>query len=123
MCFDDVCERYITARYGTSIEFDVDGEEKYADLPLLYYYGYTAEILDGEGSLTPVRIDGEGENNVCRVYLSKVGKGTVRVWYKPTSMQNLSLVVTAGSLVACAGVFGIYYSRKKQKGFNDGNAI
>ena len=121
--FDDGSERYITARDGTSIEFDVEGSEKYADLPLLYYYGYTAELLDADGNLTPVKLDGEGENKVCRVYLSKVGKGTVRVWYRPTSLQNLSLGITVGSLVACAGVFGIYYSRKKQRGVADEQTV
>ncbi len=121
--FNDGSERYITARDGTSIEFDVDGAEKYADLPLLYYYGYTAEFLDEDGKLSALKLDGEGSNNVCRVYLLKVGKGTVRVWYRPTSLQNLSLGITAVSLAVCAGVFGIYYSRRKQRGVADEQTV
>ena len=65
-------------------------------------------------NLTPVKLDGEGENKSLPRIPSKVGKGTVRVWYRPTSLQNLSLGITVGSLVACAGVFGIYYSRKNK---------
>lgn len=107
-------EIFITARDGTTLEFETDGLEKTGDLPLLYYYGYVAEFVDSAGNVKPLKIDGAGEGHTCRVYMPKGEKGTVRVWYKPTFIQNLSLGITVASSFVCAGLFGIVYSKRKK---------
>lgn len=74
-----------------SVEARIETGYAYADVPLIYYKGYQAEIDTGSGkirlSVCP------GNNGLCRVSLDgNTGKLTVK--YAGTVMQTISMIVS-----------------------------
>ena len=63
---------------------NLTGNEKYIDVPFVYYKGYAAVSESGE----KLECDGSGENGRVRVYTS--GAKSVKVYYSGTILQKVS---------------------------------
>ncbi len=108
--FDDGSENEFT-RYRAKVITNIDSEHEYADVPLLYYKGYSAVIKDADGNKTKLRITGEGDNGMSRVYLEGA-KGELTVSYTGTAMQYVSLILTHLFLLL---IFDLVYLKNKYK--------
>ena len=90
----------------------VASDYEYIDVPFLYYKGYTAVITEN-GTSTVLNIDGHGDNGLCRVYTE--GKcGELTVYYKGTTLQYISYILTVAGLIAVAAYY-LIISRKNKK--------
>lgn len=89
------------SRKGNSLTITYNNKNKqddtYIEVPLLYYYGYTAESTDG----IQYKIK-KGKNNIIRVYIPNE-KGTIKVYYKGTTVQKLSSVLSILSWIVLIG--------------------
>ncbi len=77
--------------------------DTYIEVPLLYYYGYSAISEDKK----ECKIS-KGNNNVIRVKLTK-NEGKVKVYYKGTIIQKSSLLISIITWI----VFILYYIKIK----------
>ncbi len=104
--FDEKGNGIPVTRKGNALIFNASGEE-YADVPFIYYKGYSASRPDG----TELRTDGSGSNGRVRVY--DPGSGEVRVFYKGTLLQRISDIISLLSF-ALVPVFIIFTIRKER---------
>lgn len=86
-------------RVKNTIEADITGDLEYADVPFIYYLGYRAELIKPDGSRTLLKITGEGNNGMCRVYLKDMGNGRLKVYYRNTLLSEVSIYASLISLV------------------------
>ena len=84
---------------------EVNGTTGYAELPLLYYPGYT--VVQGEGTLFCTA------NGMVGVAVPAGYTGEISVAYREPKRWLAADLVSLAALVALAGAFG--YSRKKKK--------
>lgn len=84
---------------------EVNGTTGYAELPLLYYPGYT--VVQGEGTLFSTA------NGMVGVAVPAGYTGEISVAYREPKRWLAADLVSLAALVALAGAFG--YSRKKKK--------
>lgn len=108
--FDDGSENEFT-RYRAKVIANIEGDHEYADVPLLYYKGYSAVIKDADGKGTKLRITGEGDNGMSRVYFDGA-KGELTVSYTGTAVQYVSLILTHLFLLL---IFDLVYLKNKYK--------
>lgn len=78
-------------------------------VPLIYYYGYSAELYNSEGEIfsIPVNKDSMG---LVQVTDLGVTQGSIRVMYEKTRIQRISEVI---SLLGLIWLFGILLSKKR----------
>lgn len=87
---------------GKSFDVYLVSGHEYYDMPYIYYYGYKAYVLDGEGNITselPTQ-KAENANGHLRVFLPDAYEGDiihVLVTYRKTAIQIASYII---SLVA-----------------------
>lgn len=110
MTFDDG-ERCDFTRERATVIADIDTAHEYAEVPFLYYKGYKAYITDASGEKTKLYVTGEGDNGICRVYLSGQ-TGKLEVMYKSTVLQIISYIVSA---VTLAMILLLWYSGEHNK--------
>ena len=100
-------------RYKNELTLYAEGAGEYADVPFIYYKGYGAMSGDGQS----LKVDGGGSNGLLRVYLNGVS-GPVRVWYRGTAAQRLSLVISGFTLLI---ILTLCVSRQKLRGQRKAN--
>lgn len=110
---DDKGEEVSFTRVKNTIEIESIPDSEYIDVPLLYYKGYGASLMNGDGSRTNLTVTDEGENGFCRVYLSDAQQGKLVVSYVGTTIQKISYVVTI--LTACGLIAFYLYQRRKHR--------
>lgn len=84
---------------------------EYYILPLIYYKGYTAQLIQG-GETTELAVT-RTTDGLVEVCVPEGGQGTVRVQYAGTAIQFVSNIVSLVTVIAIA-VFAIW---RKRKGF------
>ncbi len=109
--YADTGAKYKVRRYKNELFADgIDKSIKYIDVPFIYYKGYAAEDMDTGAVL---RVSPEGRNGFVRVITE--GAENIRVYYKGTTAQHVSDVVTMIFLIGiiCYAVFYIRNNNKK----------
>lgn len=94
ICLDNngnECDFY---RYKNRLTVTVDKAE-YVDVPFIYYKGYAAKCDNGQ----QLSVDGSGDNGEVRVY-SNGYSGNIEVYYKGTTLQHLSKIISILTVVA-----------------------
>lgn len=90
-------------------------KDMYIDVPFVYYKGYSAYIKDNAGDKEVLKVTGDGENGLCRVWLPEGdSNGTIIVEYKGTLIQKASFILT----IVCLGyafVVNIHNRRKSRR--------
>lgn len=88
---EDMEIKYTKTNLSVEIIFDNNTQEDtYIELPMYYYYGYTAEsIID----TINYKIE-KGENGKIRVYLDNKENDTIKIYYKNTNLQKISIIIT-----------------------------
>ncbi len=105
-------------RIKNTIEADIDGGKEYVDVPFIYYAGYKAFIADNSKKSTALRVTGEGNNGMCRVYLNGLN-GRLTVSYKGTALMHISVAL---SILTVAAVILIFiWKRKKAASGKEGH--
>lgn len=89
----------------------ITGNHEYADVPFIYYKGYSAVIEDEDGNRTGLEVSGEGDNGLCRVFLDGLA-GELTVSYRGTIIQRVSSVI---SVIFMILTFDMWYLRNKYK--------
>lgn len=81
---------------GNRIIFDYLDNQKYdyCDIPMLYYKGYTAKLIDSNGFKTELNVSGEGLNGNIRVEMPEGKTGEVIVDYTGTIIQKISYLIS-----------------------------
>lgn len=93
-------EQLSLVKKGTTITFEnKDTESFYYDIPLLYYKGYTAEILTDKGESYQLTVEKSENNNLIRVFNNEQIKGQIIVSYTGTVLQKISAYISILSLV------------------------
>ncbi len=107
MAVDDEGREYPVTRIKNELEVSgILDKCRWVDVPFVYYKGYGAyNTAAGE----VLAVTGEGENGLVRVYTN--GAEKIRVWYKGTTLQLASDVIT---LITFAGV-AVYMIIKRKK--------
>ena len=90
-------------------------DKQYYDVPYVYYYGYHAYLLDDNGNPFKELEVGEAydDNGYIRVFMPEGGEGVghLMVTYRKTTVQKLSYLITAVTVLFIIG-YGLY-GRKK----------
>ena len=73
-------------------------ENTYIEVPLNYYYGYTAKSVNDE---TYYKIE-RGESGLVRIYLNNKSEDTIKIYYKTTNIQKISVLVTSVTIIGIA---------------------
>lgn len=78
------------------------------EVPLLYYKGYQAE-LETKGEKVQLEVS-SGYNGALRFSIPNViGEGTVAIYYGGTTLQHLTLAISAVSFIGFVGFMIRYY--------------
>lgn len=87
-------------RSGNRFVFNVNFEQnpQYVELPLLFYLGYEAVVIDESGTRTALAVN-SGNNSLVRVYLENYASGRVEVVYRGTLIFRIFNVVSVMSFV------------------------
>lgn len=101
-------------RIGNTIEADIKDDFEYADVPFIYYLGYKARLTGNDGIGTDIRVTGEGNNGMCRVYLKDKGTGRLRVYYGGTVLSTLSSYISLFCFLIVM-VIGLRHGKKAGK--------
>ncbi|MBE5826491.1 MAG: hypothetical protein E7307_07625 [Butyrivibrio sp.] len=92
-------------------------DKKYYDVPYVYYYGYSAYLMDDNGNLVKELDVGEAfdDNGYVRVFMPDGGSGVghILVTYRKTMVQKISYVISA---VATLAIFALFAFTAFKKG-------
>ena len=102
---------YDREKYVSTITFDADNTSSCYEIPLIYYKGYSATIIEN-GKTKSLKVMQADNGKVKVVTNGKTGK--VKVWYSGTTIQNLTFPISVIGAVGFAS-FGIYIFVKKKK--------
>lgn len=94
-------------RYKNELSFTADGGS-YVDVPFIFYKGYTASVNGKE-----IKVDGLGDNGMCRVYTDGLSGETVKVMYKATTIQLISIALSIFGLIG----FVLFYAFERDGKF------
>ena len=98
------------ARIKNRIEADLGEGYEYIDVPFVYYLGYTASVTDESGTTYDLKVNGEGNNGMCRVYTD--GRtGRLSVDYKGTLLMHISALISIITAVISIAV-SVIWKRK-----------
>lgn len=121
---DLISNKSLTSNLGDSIEYIENGidlefgyeknkDYKYFDIPRIYYKGYRATLLDENNNKSiDLNIEKSKESGLIRVYVPKDKSGVIKIEYKGTIIQNISMFI---SVISVIGVAYVYFGRKKYK--------
>ena len=101
-------------QYGSNIEFDYTEEilPMEINIPLIYYKGYTASIIDKNGEKTKLYVEKNEKNGHVLVKSDEIITGKIVVEYKATPIQIISYVITYIALIGII-IFIIYDYKKR----------
>jgi len=111
---NDKGEEVAFKREGNKIIITQAVKDKYVDVPFVYYKGYSAYIKDNSGGKEVLKVTGDGENGLCRVWLSESkSDGILIVEYMGTLIQKISFMIT---IVCLGSVFAVtIWNREKNR--------
>lgn len=79
---------------GLNTKLTIDQKEyKSVEIPLLYYYGYVANMTAEDGSTIPLKIS-KSEKGLVKVDIPTDTLGTVQTWYNGTKLQKISYIIS-----------------------------
>ena len=81
------------------ITFDSTGESEYFDIPRVFYKGYDAWIQTSDGAIQALKVDGNGENGLVRVYVPQGISGKICIAYNGTVIQTVAYVLNGISVI------------------------
>ena len=116
---DNSNKTYNYVKEGTTVTVNFpDAKAREIQVPLIYYIGYVAEFTDKNDEVTALDIKG---NNSCGLAVTNIPakQGTLKVYYKGTALQKISLVITLVSIAALIAYAIIKKRKKKEKSEND----
>ncbi len=117
-------QRNVVADSGSIVPFEQNGVRitfrydpasgvQYYDVPLLYYTGYGAVLVDDQGVQTPLRVEEHG--SMVRVYSDGVSQqGNIVVDYSGTTLQHVSNVVSLSFCLLLIALGAITLLKKKR---------
>lgn len=107
-----------SGRGGGVLTVELTRQSEIVRIPILYYYGYTAEYSSAGNETVPLPIAREKDTQVAEIDTSSVTPGgTIIVEYKETRLQRLSFfasLIAAISLIVYSLIPVIKSKRKKQ---------
>lgn len=100
-----------TYKEGTGLSFDIENvaENTNLELPYIYYLGYNANLINGDGSKTKLKIQ-ESDNGFCMIEVANIEKGRIEVKYTGTILMKMSYILT---LLGITGI--ITYAKNIEK--------
>lgn len=102
---------YEATQQGTTIVMDFKNQTQpylKIEVPLLYYKGYQAK-LETNGEKVPLEVS-SGYNGALRFSIPDVvGEGKVTIYYGGTTLQHLTLAISAVSFIGFVGLMIRYY--------------
>ncbi len=91
-------------RSGLSLRFNYETDDISDNIcftvPFIYYKGYAAEIQSSGSDITEV-IAEPADNGFVRIRGTYHPDGKVRVWYKGTTIQTISEIITLMTIIGC----------------------
>lgn len=116
---DEKNNTYSYDKDGTTVVVTfTDSVAKEVQVPLIYYIGYTAEYTDTNGNVEVLEVKEGEECGLCTIQ-TPAKAGTLKVYYKGTVLQKISVVIT---IITCLGLIAfavIKKFRKKENKTND----
>jgi hypothetical protein len=101
-------KQYTVERFKNELSVDnLNQNADYVDVPFIYYKGYAAEGIN-QNTKTRLSVTCEGANGQCRIYLNG-DNSHIRVFYKGTILQKVSLVV---SILLCLLLLVVFYKQR-----------
>jgi len=89
---DDEEKIECTKTFGRIEFIKTNSEQNLMKVPLIYYYGYVADIIEENGIVTPLEVR-KTENGLVEIITEeKIGK--IRIWYNGTKIQKISYIVS-----------------------------
>lgn len=92
---------------GINLEFENTGIYKYFDVPRVYYKGYLASLYNNEN--IDLNIEKLDKNGLIRIYVPKGKSGTIKLSYKGTKLQHMTMFISIVSMIV---VIYIYFKKK-----------
>lgn len=83
-------------------------------VPLLYYKGYEAELIDDDGNQKALEVSKSHDGLVC-IDMSNRADGIIHVWYAGTMIQKISNIISSVAVLGVSTVFVIYKTRKRKR--------
>lgn len=101
---------------GSKIEFQYSEKELNFEIniPLIYYKGYKASIVDDAGNKSELEVVKNEENAHVLLKSDKNLTGKITVYYKMTPVQAISYAITAISLISLIIYIIIDYKKAKK---------
>ncbi len=106
------CDITLNKREGNRISFLVDSESTYFDVPLLFYKGYSAYLIDKDSKRHELVVVKSVNNNLVRVLNENKLTGTIYVFYKGTEVQYISYALNIISFLSVITYFLIVKLKK-----------
>lgn len=110
---------HMYAEDGSEVEFvrdkavitaSINAGQGYVDVPFIYYKGYKADLVGENGESRSLKVDGNGINGMCRVYLDDAS-GVLKVYYGGTMLIKISAIISVVTLIILLGLW--LMNRKK----------
>ncbi len=89
----------------TEITFYNDPKDTSYTLPLYYYKGYTANLINKDNTAVPLELGRDEKGHIKVTNINK--SGTIKVWYEGTNLQKYSRIITFLTLIGCIIFAGI----------------
>ncbi len=107
----------VTAQKRRGLDFRLDftasdDNEAFFSLPLIYHYGYRAELSDADGKTEPAEVR-KDEMGLVRIGSGKLAEGRIHAFYRKTPIQYAGEIITA---LSAAGIIIIMLKKKQRDG-------
>lgn len=94
------------------IEFEkTDSKQNIINPPLIYYYGYVADITDENGVVSALEVK-KADTGLVEI-ITEGKHGNIRVWYNGTKIQKISYLLSIGFIgIIVLAIVVVYVKRK-----------
>lgn len=104
---------YERNKNSVTINFQNNSEDEYYILPIFYYKGYKAEIIDENNISHELNV--ETDSNMKIKIINANCNGTIKLTYCETTIQKISYLISFSSLGICVAYVLIYVIIKKKR--------
>jgi hypothetical protein len=81
-----------------TFQFSVEDDSVDFEIPLLYYKGYRAELMNGEGNKSELPVY-SGAHGLTAVTINGIKEGTISVYYTGTIVQKIGDLITLITII------------------------